>query len=70
MATADTVRLFLEQSGVQYSVIPTPYTQSGRESAEVTHIPQGHLAKAVVLIDDVGYLMAGSRAIGTCVRRP
>ncbi len=58
MAIADTVRLFLEQSGVQYSVIPHPYTQSSRESAEVTHIPQGQLAKAVVLIDDLGYVMA------------
>lgn len=58
MAIADTVRVFLEQSGVQYSVIPHPYTQSSRESAEVTHVPQEHLAKAVVLGDDAGYVMA------------
>ena len=58
MAIADTVRLFLEQSGVQYSVIPHPHTQSSRESAEVTRIPQGCLAKAVVLIDNLGYVMA------------
>lgn len=58
MAIADTVRLFLEQSGVQYSVIPHPHTQSSRESAEVTRIPQGRLAKAVVLIDNLGYVMA------------
>ena len=58
MAIAETVRLFLEQSGVHYSVIPHPYTQSSREAAEVTHVPQAHLAKAVVLIDDAGYVMA------------
>ncbi len=74
MAVAETVRLFLEQRGAHYSVIPHPHTQSSREVAEATHVPQAHLAKAVVLIDEAGYVMAvipGDRhlRVGTLAKR-
>lgn len=57
MAIASTVKDYLEKSGIPYSVVPHPHTWSSRETADAAHVPAERLAKAVVLIDSVGYLM-------------
>ncbi len=58
MAIANTVKTYLDKSGIQYSVVAHPHTWSSKETADLAHIPAEQLAKAVVLIDDVGYVMA------------
>jgi Ala-tRNA(Pro) deacylase len=67
MTIAHTVKEFLEQSGVEYAVVPHPHSESSRQTAQVAHVPTDQLAKAVVLMDEVGYLMAvlpGDRHVG------
>lgn len=58
MAIAKTVKQYLEQHGIPYTVVPHRYTECSRETVDTTHVSGDQLAKAVVLIDDVGYLMA------------
>jgi Ala-tRNA(Pro) deacylase len=58
MPIANTVKQYLEEHGISYSVVPHRHTESSRETADAAHVPSDQLAKAVVLIDDGGYLMA------------
>jgi Ala-tRNA(Pro) deacylase len=58
MAVAHTLRQFLEQQGVGYDMLQHPTTMSSMRSAEASHVPGDRLAKAVVLSDQQGYLLA------------
>ncbi len=67
MAIAGTVRDFLEKSGVKYALVAHSHSESSQQTAQAAHVPPNQLAKAVVLIDRVGYLMAvlpGDRHVG------
>lgn len=58
MSIAMTVQQYLEQKQVPFDVLMHPYTRSSMRTAEVADIPSERLAKAVLLEDTRGYLMA------------
>jgi Ala-tRNA(Pro) deacylase len=58
MAIAKALRSYLESHGVKYDLVPHPRTVSSMKTAEAAHVPGDRLAKAVVLKDDHGYLVA------------
>ena len=57
MAVAMTLQDYLDRWGVDYEVVPHPYTGSSLETAEAAHVPGDKLAKCVVTEDYRGYLM-------------
>ncbi len=58
MTMAITLQHYLDELGVEYEVVAHPYTETGRDTAEVAHIPPDKLAKSIILEDEGGYLMA------------
>lgn len=58
MPIAQTVAGFLQAQRVPYEVIMHPYRETSREVAASAHVPPERVAKAVVLADRRGYLMA------------
>jgi Ala-tRNA(Pro) deacylase len=57
MAVAMTLQDYLDRWGVEYDIVPHPYTSSSLETAEAAHIPGDQLAKCVMTEDYRGYLM-------------
>jgi Ala-tRNA(Pro) deacylase len=57
MAIAETVKAILADHGVDYDLIPHPRSHSTHESAEAAHVPEDHVAKAVIVGDDTGFAM-------------
>ncbi|MHB8453616.1 MAG: aminoacyl-tRNA deacylase [Acidiferrobacterales bacterium] len=58
MTIARTLADFLQNRHITYSVVPHSRTYSSRETAETLPVSADQLAKAVILIDGRGYLMA------------
>ena len=58
MAIPDKVRSFLEARGVEYELMNHPKSGSTHETADAAHIPDDHIAKAVVVKDVSGYALA------------
>jgi Ala-tRNA(Pro) deacylase len=58
MAIATSVREYLDRKHVKYDVLVHSPTHNAAHSAEQAHVPGDRLAKAVILEDDNGYLMA------------
>jgi Ala-tRNA(Pro) deacylase len=58
MPIAISVQEYLDRKHVKYDVLVHPPTQNAAHNAELSHVPGDQLAKAVVLEDDNGYLMA------------
>ena len=58
MSISPTVKKYLTDHEVRYDVIPHTPTASSMQTAEAAHVPGGNVAKAVVLEDEDGYLMA------------
>jgi len=58
MTIAQTVSGYLQSRHVTYDVIAHPYSDSSRKVAETAHVPPEQLAKAVILSDRRGFLMA------------
>lgn len=58
MTMASTVKSYIEGRGVAYELINHPVTGSSHETAEATHIDEEHLAKAVIVQDNGGTVMA------------
>lgn len=58
MAIAQTVADYLEERQVPFQVVAHPRTASSLQSAHAAHVPSDWLAKAVMLEDPSGYLMA------------
>lgn len=58
MTVAKTVINYLDQRAVPYALVEHAPTRSTRATAAYSHLPPGCIAKAVVLSDDRGYVMA------------
>jgi len=58
MAIATAVQEYLEQEHIGYDVVTHVPTLDAVHTAEAAHVPYHELAKAVVLEDDRGYLLA------------
>lgn len=58
MAISTTLQRYLDGQGVQFDLMPHKHTFNSSSTAEAAHIPGDSLAKAVLLEDPQGYLMA------------
>jgi len=58
MTVAATVSDYLLDRGIDYEVLPHPLTYSSREAAGAARIPGDHIAKAVIVEDPQGAVMA------------
>lgn len=58
MTISPSVKKYLAKQDVDYEVVTHPHTRASMESAEAAHVSGEGLAKAVVLKDDAGYLLA------------
>lgn len=58
MAIAPTVQAYLQTNRIPYMVLNHGHTGSSKETARRLHVPAERLAKAVVLADERGYVMA------------
>lgn len=58
MAIACTVKDYLSQHRIAYEVLPHSHTMTSLGSAQAAGVDADRLAKAVVLEDELGYLMA------------
>jgi Ala-tRNA(Pro) deacylase len=58
MPIAPRLKWYLDTRGVAYEVLPHPRSSTSAETARSARVPAGSLAKAVLLEDDRGYLMA------------
>ena len=57
MAIAETVKNYLTQKAVDYTLPSHPHTGSSHETAEASHVREDHIAKGVIVKDAVGYAM-------------
>lgn len=57
MPIAETVHRYLVQHSVAYDLEGHPHTDTSHETAEVAHVREDHIAKAVVVKDASGYVM-------------
>lgn len=58
MTMAPTVQRHLAEQGIAHEVVVHPATGSSSETAQVAHVSGNRIAKAVVLKDGAGYLLA------------
>ena len=58
MAIANTVEKFLETNHIAFDVVTHPHTSTSLKTAHAAHIAEDCLAKAVLLEDDEGYMVA------------
>lgn len=58
LAIADTVRTHLEALQLGHALVAHPRTHSSRESAAAAGVREDHIAKAVLLKDAAGYVLA------------
>ena len=58
MTIAPTLATYLEQAGIQPGVLTHPHSPSASRTAEASHVSGNRLAKAVLLKDESGYLLA------------
>jgi|APFre7841882630_1041343.scaffolds.fasta_scaffold106717_1 Ala-tRNA(Pro) deacylase len=58
MAMAETVKMYLDSQEVEYQLVAHPRSHCSKETAAVAHIPDDHIAKAVILKDERGFMMA------------
>lgn len=58
MTMPTTVSDYLDSHGTQYELIEHPRAATSRANARAAHVPADHVAKAVILRDALGYLMA------------
>ena len=58
MSIAYTVKTYLQAHDIPYTVVSHRHTTSSKETVDATHVPAEQLAKAVILGDRKGYLMA------------
>lgn len=57
MSLSPTVRKYLDDRHVDYAVVTHRRTMDSMHSAEAAHVPGDCLAKAIVLKDEMGYLV-------------
>ena len=58
MAISRTLHDFLATRHSQYEVLPHPRTAASAATAQAAHVPGRRFAKAVVVEDDAGYMLA------------
>ena len=58
MAISMKLQEFLDGQGIEFDLLPHRHTYNSSSTAEATHVPGDSLAKAVLLEDAQGYLMA------------
>ena len=58
MAIAKRVKWYLDTHHVDYELISHKHTMSSLESAQAAHVPEGLVAKSVLLEDERGYVLA------------
>jgi Ala-tRNA(Pro) deacylase len=58
MAIATTLENYLRYMRVPFEVLPHPKVVTSVRTASAAHIPPHHMAKAVMLEDEMGYIMA------------
>ena len=58
MTIAPTLATDLEQAGIQPEVLTHPHSPSASRTAEASHVSGNRVAKAVLLKDETGYLLA------------
>lgn len=58
MSMAETIKSYMSEHQINYELVPHPKTYTSRDSAEAAHVPDDHIAKAVILKDAKGYAMA------------
>jgi len=58
MAISGAVREHLDKHGIQYQIHAHPHTESSMRTAEAAHVSGELVAKAVLLKDDEGYVLA------------
>jgi len=58
MTMASNVRNYLDRIGIHYDVDRHPHTYTSMHTAEAAHVSGHQLAKAVLLRDSAGYLLA------------
>ncbi len=58
MTIPDKVRSFMRARGVDYELVRHPKSESTHETAGAAHVPDDHIAKAVVVKDASGYALA------------
>jgi len=58
MAIAMKLKAYLDKEHVKYDVIRHSYSASSMHTAQQAHISGEHIAKAVLLHDDTGYILA------------
>jgi Ala-tRNA(Pro) deacylase len=58
MAIAPRLKWYLDTRGVSYEVLPHPRSSTSAEAAQRARVPARNLAKAVLLEDERGYVMA------------
>lgn len=57
MSLPETVRSFLTEHAVEYQLVSHPRTYSTRETGQAAHVPDDHIAKAVIVEDEQGPVM-------------
>ena len=57
MAIAETVKNYLAQKTVDYTLSSHPHSGSSHETAEAAHVGEDHIAKGVIVKDASGYAM-------------
>ena len=58
MAIAQTLKEYLDDRHVDYDMVEHVHTETAMDSAKSAHIPTHQMAKAVVLVDDAGYVVS------------
>jgi Ala-tRNA(Pro) deacylase len=58
MPIAATLKWYLEAFGARYEVLPHPHSSTSFQTARAARVPKEWLAKAVILENDTGYVMA------------
>ena len=57
MAIAETIKNYMTQKAVEYTLSAHPHSGSSHETAEASHVPEDHIAKGVIVKDASGYAM-------------
>ena len=58
MPIAMTLKSYLDDHEVSYDTVEHPHTESAVDSAKSAHVPPHQMAKAVVLEDSAGFIVA------------
>lgn len=58
MAIAMTLQKYLEGAGIGYDLVGHRHADSSKNTSQAAHVPSGRVAKAVLVEDERGYLLA------------